>query len=166
MRDVLRVQRSQWADLMGCGSASWGRTVALILGAEGSHQRGWGHPDLTQEPSIWTQCGEQTLEGQEEGQREKQGDQLRSNSSSGRRWRSGTLAWEQWGWWEGVRLWIDVEGRAVRICWQTTRGVQEKGKSQARGDLKKWYEWTYLQTRNRLTQSYNSSQRGNGGGIN
>lgn len=35
------------------------------------------------------------------------------------------------------RLWIDVEGRAVRICWQTTRGVREKGKSQARGDLKK-----------------------------
>lgn len=28
---------------MGCGSASWGRTVALVLGAEGSHQRGWGH---------------------------------------------------------------------------------------------------------------------------
>lgn len=52
---------------MGCGSACWGRTVALVLGAEGSHQRGCEHLDLTQEPSIWTQCGEQTLGGQEGG---------------------------------------------------------------------------------------------------
>ena len=52
---------------MDCSSACWGRTVALILGAEGSHQRGWEYLDLTQEPSIWTQCGEQTLGGQEGG---------------------------------------------------------------------------------------------------
>lgn len=71
-----RAQSSKEPDLMGCGSACWGRTVALVLGAEGSHQRGCEHLDLTQEPSIWTQCGEQTLGGQEEGQRENQGHQL------------------------------------------------------------------------------------------
>lgn len=71
-----RAPSSEEPDLMGCGSACWGRAVALVLGAEGSHHRGCEHLDLTQEPSIWTQCGEQTLGGQEEGQREEQGHQL------------------------------------------------------------------------------------------